>query len=105
MPKSHRDTKEDRAQTIAITLVTCFVYWLFGLTANSWGPLLAPLATQLQLSLDKIGLLLVAWSLGYLVGALIAGPLLDKYGTRLAFFVAVLLILSGLSALFLGVLL
>jgi MFS family permease len=88
---------------VFLTVIACGVYSAFALTANGWGPLLAPLATRLSFSFEQVGLLFVVWSIGYLPGALIGGSLLDIYGPRTVFSTAFLFILSGMGLILLAV--
>lgn len=81
-------------------MVVCLVYGAFALTANGWGPLLTPLATQLSFSVAQVGLLFVAWSIGYLPGTLFGGTLLDGYGPRLVFLIALLVLVAGMVSVF-----
>ncbi len=89
---------------LSTALVACLAYLAFALTANSWGLVLAPLSTQLHISVDTIGLLLAAWALSYLPGTLLGGMLFDRYGPRWVYVMALLLLLVGLMALYLGLL-
>jgi fucose permease len=86
-----------------LTILLCFMYVTFALVANSWGPIFAPLAAQLSLSLGQIGLLFVAWLIGYLPGAIVGGSLLDQYGPRLVVFGAFFLMIGGIGAIYLMV--
>ena len=63
---------------VGITLATCLIF--------CWGPMLAPLSTQLHIPLATAGLLYVLWTAGYLPGVLIGGTLLDRYGPRRVLF-------------------
>src|SRR5579883_2530181 len=92
-----------RRHRLLLTVIACGVYGAFALTANGWGPLLAPLATRLSFSFEQVGLLFVVWSIGYLPGALIGGSLLDIYGPRTVFSTAFLFILSGMGLILLAV--
>ena len=91
-----------RRHRLLLTVIACGVYGAFALTANGWGPLLAPLSTQFSLPLEQVGLLFVPWLIGSLPGALVGGSLLDVYGPRTVFVAAFLFVLSGLSLLFLA---
>jgi MFS family permease len=52
--------------------------------------------------LDQVGLLFIAWSAGYLPGALVGGMLLDRHSVRLVFSLAGLIMGCGIAALFLA---
>lgn len=92
-----------RQHTLLITCVACFVYLAYALTANSWGPLLVPIAQQLTLSLDKVGFLFVAWLVGYLPGTLVGGSLFDRFGSRLILFLAALTMMIGIATFLVNV--
>jgi MFS transporter, FHS family, glucose/mannose:H+ symporter len=92
-------TSQENRQRTLLTCVACFVYLAYALTANGWGPLLVPMATQLTLSLDKVGLLFVAWLVGYLPGTLVGGSLFDRFGSRIILFFASLTMIAGIAAL------
>jgi len=88
-----------------MTLAACLVFWTFVFADSGWGPILVPLSNQLQVSLTITGLFYVSWSTGYLPGALIGGSMLDRYGPRSVLVAALLIILCGLCAIFVGLLL
>ncbi len=85
-----------------ITLAACLTFWIFVFCDSGWGPQLVPLSTQLHISLSTVGLLYVAWSTGYLPGALVGGAMLDRYGPRYVLFGASLIVLSGIAVIFWG---
>ena len=88
-----------------MTLAACLVFWTFVFADSGWGPILVPLSNQLQVSLTITGLFYVSWSTGYLPGALIGGSMFDRYGPRRVLVAALLIILCGLCAIFVGLLL
>jgi len=90
---------------VHMTLAACLVFWTFVFADSGWGPILVPLSNQLQISLTITGLFYVSWSTGYLPGALIGGSMLDRYGPRRVLVAALLIILCGLCAIFVGLLL
>ena len=90
---------------VHMTLAACLVFWTFVFADSGWGPILVPLSNQLQVSLTITGLFYVSWSTGYLPGALIGGSMLDRYGPRSVLVAALLIILCGLCAIFVGLLL
>ena len=90
---------------VRMTLAACLVFWTFVFADSGWGPILVPLSNQLQISLTITGLFYVSWSTGYLPGALIGGSMLDRYGPRRVLVAALLIILCGLCAIFVGLLL
>jgi MFS family permease len=102
MSKSLQQDVERRSSIPLITIVTCIAYLALALTATGWGPVLLPLAVRLSLPVETVGLLYVAWSLGYLPGALIGGALLDRYGPRRVLLAAACLMLAGMTAIVLA---
>ncbi|HEY1350879.1 MAG TPA: MFS transporter [Ktedonobacteraceae bacterium] len=86
-----------------LTLGACLIFWVFVLNDSSWGPLLAPLAARLHISLATAGLFYVSWSTGYLPGALAGGALLDYDGSRRVFGAAVVWVCAGSCCLLLGI--
>lgn len=88
---------------ISITLATCLIFCTFALTDSGWGPILAPLASQLHIPLATIGLIYVLWTIGYLPGALLGGTLLDRYGPQRVLFWAAIAILIGIATVCLGI--
>src|SRR5690242_5448149 len=89
---------------VRVTLAACLVFWVFVFNDSGWGPLLAPLASQLHISLVTAGLFYVVWSTGYLPGALAGGAMLDRYGPRRVLTWAVLWVFAGMLCVFLGLL-
>jgi MFS family permease len=85
-----------------VTLATCLLFWVFVFCDSGWGPLLVPLSIQLHLSLSTAGLLYVAWSTGYLPGALVGGAMLDRYGPRRVLLGAALIVLCGIMVILLS---
>src|SRR6266571_1949734 len=90
---------------VLITLAACLIFWVFVFSDSGWGPILTPLASQLHIPLATTGLFYVIWSMGYLPGALVGGTMLDRYGPRRILFIAALIVLCGLSSIYLGLLL
>ncbi|SRR5579884_819917 len=80
-----------------LTVAACLVLLIYIFTDSGWGQLFDPLATLLQISLSKVRLLYLLWTIGYLPGTLMGGILLDHYGPRLVFLGAALLVPGGLS--------
>jgi len=103
---TNRSGLHGRALPLAlITLAACLIFWVFVFSDSGWGPLLVPLSSQLHISLTTTGLLYVIWSTGYLPGALVGGAMLDRYGPRRVFFGAALIVLCGMSIIYLSLLL
>lgn len=104
---SERSQAEQGRQTphlVRLTLIACLIFWVFVFNDSTWGPLLAPLATHLQISLSTAGLFYVIWSAGYLPGALVGGAMLDRYGPRLVCGVAVVWVGGALLSMLPGIL-
>lgn len=72
------------------------LYLVFGAVSRSIHPLVTPILSDLQLSNSQMGLILGSWQLVYIVAALVAGKLLDRWGVRRSILAGALLI--GLSA-------
>lgn len=72
------------------------VYFCFGLTAASMGPLVAPITAELGIGNAAMGAILGAWPLVYIAAAIPCGMALDRLGERLSLLLAALVIgLSG----------
>jgi MFS family permease len=95
--------QEGRAIHIGrLTLAACLLFWIFVFCDSGWGPVLVPLSTQMHISLTTAGLLYVSWSTGYLPGAIVGGAMLDRFGPRHVLIGASLIVLCGMSIIFLG---
>lgn len=84
-------------------------YIMVGVAGILFAPLLPQIIEEFQLSLTVAGLLFPAMSLGGFFGALAAGPLLDRYGTRRIVLATVTLssvgfLITATSPVWLGVL-
>ena len=67
----------------------------------SMAPLVTPISKDLEISNSTMGLILGAWPLTYIVAALPAGILLDRFGARSMLFLAAFIIaMSALGAQF-----
>jgi len=77
-----------------------FLLWLlyiaFGLVARSITPLITPILNDLRMSYSQMGFILGSWQLTYILVALVAGAILDRWGVRKSIFAGALII--GLSA-------
>jgi len=105
--RSERSPAEQEQQTphrVRLTLIACLIFCVFVFNDSTWGPLLAPLATHLQISLSTAGLFYVIWSAGYLPGALVGGAMLDRYGPRRVFGLAVVWVGGALLCMLSGIL-
>lgn len=90
---------------VRMTIAACLVFWIFVFADSGWGPILVPLSHQLQVSLTITGLFYVVWSTGYLPGALVGGAMLDLYGPLRVMLGASLIVLCGLSSIYIGLML
>lgn len=77
-----------------LTRVAFSGYFMVGIAAILFAPLLPEIIAEYDLSLTTAGLLFPAMSLGGLFGGLSAGPLVDRFGTK-----PIVLASVGLSAL------
>jgi len=73
-----------------------FVLWLlyiaFGMVARSIFPLVTPILKDLLFSYSQMGMILGSWQLTYILAALAAGSILDRWGIRNAIFAGTLII-------------
>ena len=80
--------------------VILFLVWLlyaaFGLVSRSVAPLVTPILRDLNMSYSQMGIILGSWQLTYIIVAIIAGAILDRWGIRKALFIGTVII--GLSA-------
>ncbi|MCP4625458.1 MAG: hypothetical protein GY850_18360 [bacterium] len=58
------------------------LYTCFGIVARSIFPLATPILADLELSYSQMGLILGSWQMTYIVAALVAGTILDRWGVR-----------------------
>ncbi len=77
------------------------IYFSFGLTLASLGPLVEPIARDLEISYTMMGGILGAWQLIYIAAALPIGAVLDRIGVGTGLVLAAALM--GLSGLLRGV--
>jgi cyanate permease len=72
------------------------LYTVFGMVARSIFPLVTPILNDLHLSYSQMGIILGSWQLTYILVALVAGAILDRWGAHKSIFVGAIFI--GLSA-------
>ncbi len=96
------EVKISKLLLVTMTLAASLVFWIFVFADSGWGPILVPLSNQLQVSLTVTGLFYVAWSTGYLPGALIGGAMLDWYGPHRVLLGASLIVLCGFFSIYVG---
>ncbi|MFH1925817.1 MAG: MFS transporter [Chloroflexota bacterium] len=80
---------------VILTLVW-LLYVAFGLVNRSISPLVTPILDDLNMSYSQMGIILGSWQLTYIVVAIIAGTIIDKWGMRKSLFIGTVII--GLSA-------
>ena len=56
------------------------LYVSFGLVFRSMAPLVTPMLKDLQMTYGEMGFVLGSWQLTYLVFAILAGIMMDKWG-------------------------
>ncbi len=80
--------------------VILFLVWLlytaFGLVSRSVAPLVTPILRDLNMSYSQMGIILGFWQLTYIIVAIIAGAIIDKWGIKKSLFIGTVII--GLSA-------
>jgi CP family cyanate transporter-like MFS transporter len=79
-----------------ILVLLWLLYAAFGIISRSIFPLVTPVLTDLKLSYSQMGLILGSWQLTYIIAALVAGAVLDRWGVRKSIFAGAIVI--GLSA-------
>jgi cyanate permease len=72
------------------------LYTVFGMVARSIFPLVTPILDDLHLSYSQMGMILGSWQLTYILVALVAGTILDRWGVHKSIFAGTIII--GLSA-------
>jgi MFS family permease len=87
---------------IGITLATALILFIFAFSSAIWGPNIGPLSQLLHSPVSKIEIILELWGLGYIPGALLGGLLLDRFGPRIVFLIASLILAGGLLAFLLS---
>ncbi len=73
------------------------LYIAFGMVARSIFPLVTPILKELLFSYSQMGMILGSWQLTYILAALAAGSILDRWGIRKSIFAGALII--ALSAI------
>src|SRR4030042_5155498 len=86
---------EDRHRWMNLFLLW-LLYVAFGLISRSVAPLVTPILKDLQLSYTQMGFILGSWQLTYIVVAILAGTLIDKWGVRKSLMAGAIVI--GLSS-------
>lgn len=73
------------------------LYFSFGMVTRSPSPLITPIINDLKLSYRQMGFVLGSWQMTYIVLAIMAGIIMDRWGIKKSIFVGALII--GLSAI------
>lgn len=71
-------------------------YVCFGIVSRAIFPLVTPILNDLRMAYSQMGFILGSWQLTYIMMALGAGPILDRWGVRNSLFAGALII--GLSS-------
>jgi cyanate permease len=79
-----------------ILMLLWMLYTAFGMVTRSIFPLVTPILEDLHLSYSQMGIILGSWQLIYILVAMVAGTILDRWGVHKSIFVGAVII--GLSA-------
>ena len=86
-------TASDRqAYRWIILALVWLLYLCHGLVGRSTSPLVTPILNDLDMSYGQMGFILGSWQLAYLVVALLAGWVLDRWGVRKSLFLGAVII-------------
>ncbi|MFC1912830.1 CynX/NimT family MFS transporter [Chloroflexota bacterium] len=91
-----REVLHKRSYRWVILALLWLLYAAFGLIFRAMPPLVTPILEELHLSYAQMGLILGSWALTYILVAIIAGAIIDRWGVRRSILVGTLII--GLSA-------
>lgn len=72
------------------------LYFVFGAVSRSLAPLVTPVLRDLNISYSQMGIIMGSWPLTYIIVAVLAGAIIDRWGIRKSLFVGIVII--GLSA-------
>jgi cyanate permease len=79
-----------------ILILLWLLYCSFGLVFRSIFPLITPILKDLSISYTQMGIILGSWQLTYILAALVAGSILDKWGVHKSILAGAMIIgLSG----------
>jgi len=80
-----------------VLLLLWLLYFSFGVVTRSPSPLITPIIRDLQMTYSQMGLVLGSWQMTYIVFAVLAGVIMDRWGIRRSiFFGAFIIALSAL---------
>ncbi|MFC2066741.1 CynX/NimT family MFS transporter [Chloroflexota bacterium] len=84
-------------------ILAWLMYVAFGVAARSVAPLVTPILKDLNVSYSQMGIIMGSWPLTYILVALIAGAVIDRWGIRKSLFVGGIIIgLSEILRYFVG---
>ena len=95
MPDEHIIEPYQRRYRWVILFLVWLLYAAFGLVNRSVAPLVTPILKDLNMSYSQMGIILGSWQLTYIIVAIIAGAIIDKWGIRKTLFIGTVII--GLS--------
>lgn len=95
MPDEHIIEPYQRRYRWVILFLVWLLYAAFGLVNRSVAPLVTPILKDLNMSYSQMGIILGSWQLTYIIVAIIAGAIIDKWGIRKSLFIGTVII--GLS--------
>jgi cyanate permease len=72
------------------------LYVCFGFVSRAIFPLVTPILSDLRITYSQMGLILGSWQLTYIIMALVAGSIIDRWGVRKSLFAGAVII--GLSS-------
>ena len=96
MPDNDRIEPYQKRYRWVILFLVWLLYAAFGLVSRSVAPLVTPILRDLNMSYSQMGIILGSWQLTYIIVAIIAGAILDRWGIKKSLFIGTVII--GLSA-------
>jgi len=78
-------------------LLLWLLYAAFGMVARSISPLVTPILEDLRITYSQMGFILGSWQLTYILAALFAGTVLDRWCIRKSIFAGMMLIALSAS--------
>ena len=94
-PITHKQAGQDPFRWVILFLLW-LLYVAFGMVARAIFPLVTPIINDLQLSYSQMGVILGSWQLTYILVAMAAGTILDRWGVHKSILAGAAII--GLSA-------
>jgi len=91
---SHQEIREPHEQPYRwlILALLWLLYFSFGLVIRSPSPLITPIIRDLGMSYGQMGFVLGSWQMTYIVLAIMAGVIMDRWGIRKSVFAGALVI-------------